>query len=260
MALDYSKLSDDELDAIANDDYSRLSDATLRAITRDPGAQSAPAAEPSMDFTTQALSAGRKVAPQLAQGAVNTAKFGADVAVGQVKDYANIGKILYQNASLDNVGQFLKEPVTNTGKAIGAYVAGHPTLSNITGSTPQQAVAALGRGAGNVANFGRTLAAGAVMPESAFLLPYQMAAYEQEKIQQNPNAPGLERNPYAMAYRGEAPTQGAAGAMNQRRAVMSMPITGVTAEEKRILEEDQKRRLEMLTRYEAAKRIIGPRQ
>jgi hypothetical protein len=40
---------------------------------------------------------------------------------------------------------------------------------------------------------------------------------------------------------------------------MSMPITGVNAEEKRMLEEDQKRRLEMLTRYEAAKRIIGPR-
>jgi hypothetical protein len=257
MALDYSKLSDDELDAIANDDYSRLSDKTLRAITRDPGAKSAP--EPSMDFTTQAVRAGVEVAPQVGSAAAQTAKFGGGLVSSQVKDYATIGKILYQNASLDNVGQFLKEPVANTGKAIGAYVAGHPTLSNITGSTPQQAVAALGRGAGNVANFGRTLAAGAVMPESAFLLPYQMAAYEQEKIQQDPNAPGLERNPYAMAYRGEAPTQGAAGAMNQRRAVMSMPITGVNAEEKRMLEEDQKRRLEMLTRYEAAKRIIGPR-
>jgi len=47
--------------------------------------------------------------------------------------------------------------------------------------------------------------------------------------------------------------------MNQRRAVVSAPITGVTAEERKILEDDQKRRLEMLTRVEAAKRIIGQR-
>lgn len=32
MSLDYSKLSDDELDAIASDDYSRLSDSTLKAL------------------------------------------------------------------------------------------------------------------------------------------------------------------------------------------------------------------------------------
>lgn len=107
---------------------------------------------------------------------------------------------------------------------------------------------------------GRGLVQGAVAPESLMMLPYQMAAYEQEKIQQNPNAPGLERNPYAMTVRGEAPTQGVAGAMNQRRAVMSAPIMGVTAEERKILEEDQKRRLEMLTRYEAAKRVLGPQQ
>jgi hypothetical protein len=62
-----------------------------------------------------------------------------------------------------------------------------------------------------------------------------------------------------MVVRGEAPTQGAAGAMNQRRAVVGMPIQGVTDEERRILEEDQKRRLDLLTRYEAAKRILGPR-
>jgi hypothetical protein len=95
------------------------------------------------------------------------------------------------------------------------------------------------------------------MPESAFLMPYQMAAYEQEKIQQNPNAPGLERNPYAMTVRGEAPTQGAAGAMNQRRAVMTMPITGVNAEERAILEKDMKERMRLLMQYEAAKKVMS---
>jgi hypothetical protein len=36
MALDYSKLSDEELQAIANNDYSKLSDATLNAIASEP--------------------------------------------------------------------------------------------------------------------------------------------------------------------------------------------------------------------------------
>lgn len=35
MALDYSTLSDAELEAIANEDYSKLSDATLKAIAED---------------------------------------------------------------------------------------------------------------------------------------------------------------------------------------------------------------------------------
>ena len=45
MALDYSKLTDDELEAIANDDYSKLSDRTLRMISREPAAKK-PVSEP----------------------------------------------------------------------------------------------------------------------------------------------------------------------------------------------------------------------
>ena len=37
MAVDYSKLSDAELEAIANNDYSKLSDQTLEAIAKDTG-------------------------------------------------------------------------------------------------------------------------------------------------------------------------------------------------------------------------------
>jgi hypothetical protein len=36
MALDYSKLSTDELEAIANDDFTKLSNRTLRALTNEP--------------------------------------------------------------------------------------------------------------------------------------------------------------------------------------------------------------------------------
>jgi len=42
MALDYSTLTDAELEAIANDDYSKLSDATLKAISDDSPAPPEP--------------------------------------------------------------------------------------------------------------------------------------------------------------------------------------------------------------------------
>ena len=60
-------------------------------------------------------------------------------------------------------------------------------------------------------------------PAMTFAAPYQMAAHEQEKIRANPHAPEYANNPYAMMVRGEAPTQGAAGAANRRRALQQMP-------------------------------------
>ena len=59
MALDYSKLTDEELEAIANDDYSKLSDKTLRQLSRDPGAQAAPeqAKEPNASLLAPAVTA-----------------------------------------------------------------------------------------------------------------------------------------------------------------------------------------------------------
>lgn len=51
MALDYSKLSDAELEAIANNDYSRLSESTLTAIAAEPEQKKK---EPSVAETTSA--------------------------------------------------------------------------------------------------------------------------------------------------------------------------------------------------------------
>jgi len=47
MAIDFSKLSDEELEAIANDDYSKLSEATLRMLAGEsaPVTEAAPAAK-----------------------------------------------------------------------------------------------------------------------------------------------------------------------------------------------------------------------
>lgn len=251
MALDYSKLSDDELEAIANDDYSKLSDRTLRQLTRDPTAQTVPNPEAAeISVAPQVASVAKEMAPGIAKGATAVGKMAASIP----EDWMKMSKILYNNASLDTVGQAIKEPWKTATGAVEAYVAGHPVLGQITAATPKQAVGALAQGARNV---GGALVQGAVAPESLMMLPYQMAAYEQDKIRANPNAPGLEYNPYAQVQRGEYATQGQAGAANQRRAVMNQPYGNVTPQEKALLDQDKQQRMRMLMQYEAARRVLG---
>lgn len=213
MALDYSKLSDDELEAIANDDYSKLSDRTLRQLTRDPAAQTATGSEsPEVSLIPQAVSGAAAAVPE----AVNVAKQvgglnAAKTATANIRDAVKVGSILADMP----VSEYMQNPIKNTAKLAGAYVAGHPYT---------QAVGNIASGARNV---GGALVQGAVAPESLMMLPYQMAAYEQDKIRANPTAPEYATNPYAQAYRGEYPTQGAAGAANARNAVANM-ATGYT--------------------------------
>jgi hypothetical protein len=103
---------------------------------------------------------------------------------------------------------------------------------------------------------GRGVAGALTAPESAFLMPYNMAAYEQQKIRANPTAPGLEYNPYAQTVRGEAATQGRAGAANQMRAVANMPYGNVNPQERAILEEDRMMRNNI--RKKAYEKVMGP--
>jgi hypothetical protein len=153
---------------------------------------------------------------------------------------------------------------------VGAMMAGHPPYANLikmatdtTTGTPvrevvgnaanmvRQGAGALG---GAARGLGSALLTGAMAPESALMMPYQMAAYEQEKIRANPNAPGLEYNPYAQVQRGEYATQRSAGAANQRSAVAGQRYGGLTQQEQAILEKD---RLNMMMRVQAAKRVLG---
>lgn len=246
MALDYSKLTDEELEAISNDDYSKLSDRTLRQLTRDPAAQQTPTAtQPEINLLPQAVSAATSAVPE----AVNTARQvgavgAAKTATANIRDAVKVGGMLSQMP----MGEFMQSPVSNTAKTVGAYVAGHPYVQ------------AAGNIAAGARNIGGALVTGAVAPESAFLMPYQMAAYEQDKIRQDPNAPGLEYNPYAQVQRGEYATQGAAGAANTRRAVMNMPYGNVTPAEKTLLDQDKQQRMRMMMQYEAAKRVLGQQQ
>jgi hypothetical protein len=103
---------------------------------------------------------------------------------------------------------------------------------------------------------GRGIGSALVAPESAFTLPYNMAAYEQAKIRQNPTAPGLEYNPYAQTVRGEAATQGQAGAANQMRTVANMPYGNVNPQQRAMLDEDA--RMKNAIRKKAFQKVMGP--
>jgi len=90
--------------------------------------------------------------------------------------------------------------------------------------------------------------------------PYLGAAYEQARIRSNPNAPEYKDNPYAMMTRGEAATQGQAGAMNTRNALANqMPYAqgrfGLTPEQQNMLEQD---RINQAIRRKAAEKVLGP--
>jgi len=94
-----------------------------------------------------------------------------------------------------------------------------------------------------------------VAPAAAFSAPYAMAAYEQSKIRQNPNAPEYATNPYAQQVRGEAPTQGAAGAMNTRNAIAGQQYGGLSKAEQDMLQQDA---IDRQIRLKAAQKALQP--
>ena len=154
-----------------------------------------------------------------------------------VRDLANIGKNL---SAISPEG--IKEIVSSPLQTAKAYVQGHPFIQGGVG--------------GAARGIGGALTAPLTAPENLFTLPYTMSAYEQEKIRQNPNAPGLESNPYAQVQRGEATTQGRAGEANRMKATADMPYGNVTPEEKRILDEDRMMRQNI--RKKAYEKVMGP--
>jgi hypothetical protein len=265
MSLDYSKLTDEELDAIANDDYSRLSDATLQALSQDPTAQTATATT----GVPQAVTVGTQVAEQLAPAvggvAKDVGKAVYTVGKGSVQDIGAMARVATQvtpAAAGDLFKKMLTSPVKTGSGLIGAYVEGHPYLGKATqsslssvGRDALQYAKNIGSSLPSIRQLGSGIVQGAVAPESLFAAPYQMAAYEQEKIRQNPNAPEYATTPYAQMYRGEYATQGAAGAANRRDAIANQQYGGLTQQEQDMLEQD---RINRAIRRKAAEKVLGP--
>jgi len=196
----------------------------------------APSPVPQMSdlAMNQALLSSRPVAPGIiaeAPGAI------AKTASALVMPAATIAGALGRT-TLPNFLEAAKKPWENTMAVL--QTAYKPVASN---ATIGSGVRALGGLAGGMLT----------APENAITLPYQMAAYEQEKIRANPTAPEYQSNPYAMSYRGEYPTQRAAGAANQRAAVANQRYGGLSAQEQDILQKD---RMAQEMRRRAAGRVL----
>ena len=188
--------------------------------------------------------------PALGDVAINQAGISAvrpvaGAVAAQAGDAVKLARIAGQ-VTPNIVGEFLSTPIKSAKDLTAAYLAGHPMAGQAL-NTPLKAMpGALMRGVGTAV----------AAPESAFLMPYNMAAYEQEKIRANPSAPGLQYNPYAQTVRGEAATQGQAGAANQMRTVANMPFGNVNPQERAILEEDARMRQNI--RKKAYEKVMGP--
>lgn len=198
----------------------------------------------------------------MAQQALPTAAAKTAMTYGPAVPGAVAGEVASWGRVLPNVGasglvdlakQTVQNPIKMAKEMGTAYVQGHniygPIAQQMAGKTGPQIAGMVGRGAMGLA--GQVMAA----PESAFLYPYNMAAYEQAKIRANPTAPGLEYNPYAQTVRGEYPTQAAAGAANRRQAIRSQQYGGLTANEQEMLRRDQE--LSYAMRLKAARKVLG---
>jgi hypothetical protein len=185
-------------------------------------------------------------AQNLATGAVKSVPAVANFAERLPGNIVNEAKSLWKVANkigpdgakiLGN--QFLETPIRTAADTAKAWAMGHATLGNmlapVAGQTAMQGVGTAAKGAAGLV--GQAIAA----PENAFMLPYNMAAYEQAKIRANPTAPGLENNPYAQTVRGEFKTQGQAGAANARQAVANQQYGGLNTQEQAILAADRER-------------------
>ena len=191
------------------------------------------------------------VPPPIPQAAMAAARTTLPTAVDVMAQgpVAQAAKTIYNRATPQMAATMMAHPIEAAQTVVKNLGGMFPqaTLKDVVTKTPGM----LAQGAGAVARgFGTALTA----PENLMTLPYNLAAYEQEKIRANPQAPGLEYNPYAQQVRGEYPTQGAAAAANRQRAIAGQQYGGVTPEERAILDQD---RLNMAIRLKAAKKVLG---
>jgi hypothetical protein len=159
MALDYSTLSDEELDAIAKDDYSRLSDATLKALTED-SASSATAQPESSDMTAGdvAATAGTVAAGAgLLYGAGKAAKAAAPYVMPAFKAAAPVLKKL----PMDIARQYMNRPITGAVADVAALASGLPPPT-----MTQQTLSAMGQGSKAAAQNVVSTAPGPISPQA----------------------------------------------------------------------------------------------
>lgn len=156
MALDYSTLSDEELDAIAKDDYSRLSDATLKALSEDTASSA----------TAQPESSGGLSAADVA-GAAGTVAAGAGLLYGASKAAPYVMPALKAAAPVlkklpGDIGrQYMSRPITGAVADVAALASGLPPPT-----MTQQTLSAMGQGSKAAAQNVVSTAPGPISPQA----------------------------------------------------------------------------------------------
>ena len=205
MALDYSKLSDEDLQALADNDYSKLSDETLKMLAEEGEGPKTPEEGTQGTSPVGAAVAGYKIAQPIIHGA-------KQIATNPVVDVIGAGAVAPW--LLKRAGGYLAE---GAGLKGGPSVGGAASASNVAEDKLYQQAMDLARAA-EAQKFppntgpeiprtlrpsvGQGLINQGALP-GALSLPYLMSAYEQAKIRANPTAPQYATNPYAMSYRSQ---------------------------------------------------------
>jgi hypothetical protein len=217
-----------------------LEKANQSASGFDPDAYLKSPVGGGVNATPQMATVGKEVAglvPEAVSAGGNLARQGAQFIANRpiAKTIADVGGVLTHGVPYGSMGNAAKNAIMGTGPTLGETVA---NAKNI-----------LAGGGGALANgaraVGGAVARGLTAPESLLTAPYQMSAYEQEKIRANPGAPEYQTNPYAQQYRGEFPSQGAAGAANTRNALINQPYGGLTPQQQQQLQQDRQRQLDI---------------
>lgn len=126
MALDYSRLTDDELDALSRDDYSKLSDATLKALSTEAapvtaqaeGNLAATAAQTAAGATLNMGATGLK---ELGQAGVQAAKPLAQAALGPTAAAYRASPILAPAVDAIGLATVGVPPIAASQGVVGLY-------------------------------------------------------------------------------------------------------------------------------------------
>jgi hypothetical protein len=132
MAIDYSKLSDEELNAIANNDYSKLSDNTLHSIAGTTPPKSA------TDYVKELGQSAASLADTVyntVPGLIGHVAYGARALTGQTPEQAQ--------QTQQSINQYMADPF---GKAFG--IVNSPAYQN---ELSRKLVNSIGQGVQNVA-------------------------------------------------------------------------------------------------------------
>jgi hypothetical protein len=175
MALDYSTLSDEELDAIAKDDYSRLSDATLKALTEDTAA--APAAPPTQSESSGGFSTADAVGAAGTVAAGAGLLYGAKKAAPYVMPAAKAAAPVLKKLPMDIARQYMSRPITGAVADVAALAHGLPPPT-----MTQQTLSAMGQGS-------KAAAQNMVSTAPAPISPQAMQTPAMQALAQPPKTP-----------------------------------------------------------------------